>query len=77
MTQEELLTLEQLLIKLDNGRNTFTVQTFQVGRYIIQPIYWGEDDEDGIFVDEDSIKEEFKYFVDNELSMDFVEDTGR
>jgi len=73
MTQEELLTLEKLLIKFDNGRDTFTVQTFQVGRYIIQPIYWGVDDEDGVIVDEDSIRQEFEYFVDNELSMDFVD----
>jgi hypothetical protein len=75
MTQEELLTLEQLLIKLDNTRVGF--QTYQVGRYIIQPIYWREHPFYGIIPDEDSIKEEFEYFVDNELSMDFVEDNGR
>ncbi len=71
MTQKELLTLEKLLIKLDNNRVGF--QTFQVGRYIIQPIYWGEDDEDGIFIDEESIRDEFNYFLENEISTNFAD----
>jgi hypothetical protein len=71
MTQKELLTLEKLLIKLDSNREGF--QTFQVGKYIIQPIYWGEDDEDGIFIDEESIRDEFNYFLENEISTNFAD----
>jgi hypothetical protein len=75
MTQEELSTLKELLIKAHVEIGEY--QTYQVDGYIVVPIYWGEDDEDGIIIDEDSMRDEFEYFVDNELSMDFVEDNGR
>jgi hypothetical protein len=71
MTQKELLTLEELLTKAHTELGQY--QTYQVGRYIVQPIYWGEHPVYGIIPDEDSIRDEFDHFFENELSMDFVD----
>jgi|688.fasta_scaffold1056129_2 hypothetical protein len=73
MTNTEVLQLEKLLTKLELHRSkTYEFGPVQVGGYIIQPIYWGEDEEGEILFDTDSITQEFEHLVKNSLNKDFI-----
>jgi hypothetical protein len=71
MTREEISTLIKLVSKYNYEQSNFS--TFQVGEFIVQPLYWYKDDEGEVFIDEDSVRAEFENFIKNEISFKFIE----
>lgn len=69
MDYVKLSQLEKLLNELSYGN----LETFSVGRFIIQPIYWAEVDENEIMFNKEDMTWEFQNYIDNQLSKDFYE----
>jgi hypothetical protein len=55
MTKQELTQLEELIEKLHSQY----LNAFAVGKYVIQPIYWSEDNDGNINYDVESMRDEF------------------
>jgi hypothetical protein len=73
MTNTEVLQLEKLLIQLESYRcKSGEVGPIQIGGYVIQPIYWSEDEEGEITFDTDSMNREFEFLVENLLNENFI-----
>lgn len=68
--------IEQDLVKsIDNMYSAFdTYGTIQIGRYIIQPIYWSKDEDNNVnTLDKESVIDEFLYFTESEVCFDFLD----
>jgi hypothetical protein len=55
MTKQELTQLEELIQKLHSQYSN----AFAIGNYVIQPIYWSEDNQGNINYDVESMRDEF------------------
>jgi len=58
MTPEQL---EKILVDFCNENNEYG--TLRIGRYVIQPMYWSEDENGNINYDTESMEEEFRNVI--------------
>jgi hypothetical protein len=61
MTKQELTQLEELIHKL----HCEYPNSFVVGNYVIQPMYWSEDNDGNINYDVESMRDEFNVICSN------------
>lgn len=74
MKTKDVVQLEKLLMELElyllKNRQP---GTFQVGKYVVQPIYWGENEDGEIIIDKESMLDEFEDTLENCINTNFVE----
>lgn len=69
MDYVKMSQLEKLLTEVSYGK----LETFCVGRFIIQPIYWAQVDENEIAFHIEDMTSEFNDYIENQLPNDFYE----
>lgn len=73
MKIDKVIKLEKLLIELELYRKqNRQMGSCQIGRYIITPIYWGEEEDGEVVIDTESMLFEFEDLVKNYINTDFV-----